>query len=49
MHTVWNKSKYVAFSGPYFPVFEQNTKIYTVNHITVKIRQKKKKKVDSRY
>ena len=29
--TAWKVSRYKAFSGPYFPVFGLNTKIYTVN------------------
>ena len=27
----WKVSKYGVFSGPYFPVFELNTGIYSVN------------------
>ena len=29
--TVWNVSKYGVFSGSFFPVFELNTEIYSVN------------------
>ena len=31
IHTAWEVSKYGIFSGPYFPVFGMNTKIYFVN------------------
>ena len=29
--TAWKVPKYGVFSGPYFPVFELNTEIYSVN------------------
>ena len=29
--TAWKVSKYGGFPGPYFPVFELNTEIYSVN------------------
>ena len=30
-NTVWRVSKYRVFSGPYFPIFELNAKIYPVS------------------
>ena len=40
--TVWKVSKYGVFSGPYFPVFRQNTEIYSVNlHIQSEYRPEK--------
>ena len=31
INTAWKVSKYGVFSGPYFPVFSLNTKIYSVS------------------
>ena len=31
LFTAWKVFKYGVFSGPYFPVFELNTKIYSAN------------------
>ena len=31
INTAWKVSKYGVLSGPYFPVFSLNTKIYSVS------------------